>query len=122
MNNKKIKLKDIMNEGRLSYIGSCVDVGSQNNKDICRIFPNATAMAQKIGDTPEGDLGDTKELPEAEFYKWIDKTAVPAKALKGKVSYYYVAVDNSGRQMKPDQSGLFFIYNWDSDIHFFFRK
>jgi hypothetical protein len=114
-----IKLKDILIESK--YIGSCVDVGG-NSAEICRIFPDASSMANKVGNPDEDDWGDSSELSEMDFYKYIPKNKIPAKSLKGKVSFHYISVDSFGRTLQPSQSGLFFIYNWDKDIHYFFKR
>ena len=116
-----IKLKDILNEGG-RYIGNCVDVGSGNNKEVCSIFSDATSMAQKVGNPDENDWGDSKELSKTEFLSYIDSSKIPAKSVKGNHTHHYIAIDNVGREMTPKQAAIFFIYNEDQDIHYFFRR
>lgn len=119
-----IKLKDILPPILESskYIGSCVDVDSGSGKPVCDIFPDATSMAQKVGNPDEDDWGDSKELSESDFFQYIDRSKVPSKSIKGNHSYHYIAKDNRGKEMSPRESAIFFIYNSDSDIHYFFRK
>ena len=113
-----IKLKDILRE---RYIGSCVDVGG-TGKEICDIFPDATDMAVWVGNPDEGDEGKREELSKQEFHKFIPTNKVKQKHIKGDHTYHYIAQDEMGVEMTPKESGLFFIYNIDQDIHYFFRK
>jgi hypothetical protein len=114
-----IKLKDILPE---RYIGSCVDVGGESGKEICNLFPNASDMSRYVGNPDEGDEGQSKELSKQEFHKWFPANKVKQKHIKGNHTYHYIAQDSKGIEMTPKQSGLFFIYNIDQDIHYFFRK
>ena len=34
----------------------------------------------------------------------------------------WIYVMRGGREMTPKESGIFFIYNIDQDIHYFYRK
>lgn len=119
-----IKLKNILLEiSSLSkYLGSCVDVDNGSSTQICDIFSNASEMAAKIGNPDENDWGDSTVLTDMEFYKFIDKSIVPKKAIAGELSYHYVSHDTDGTVMKPKESGLFFIYNESQDIHYFFGR
>lgn len=119
-----IKFKDILPTifESSKYIGSCVDVDSRSKAPVCDIFSDATAMAQKIGNPDEDNWGDSKELTETHFFRYIDRSVVPSNSIKGEHSYHYIAKDNSGKEMSPKESAIFFIYNSDYDIHYFFRK
>lgn len=115
-----IKLKHILKEAK--YIGSCVDVDNNSGKEICKYFPDATTMAQYVGNPDENDWAKSKELSDKDWYTYIDKSKVPSKAINGKVSYHYIAYDSTGKEMTPKESALFFIYNEPQDIHYFFKK
>ena len=115
-----IKLKDLLKESK--YIGSCVDVDNNTNKEVCKYFPDATTMATYVGNPDEDDWGKSKELEPTEWYQYIDKSKIPTKAIKGKASYHYIAYDGRGQEMTPKESAIFFIYNEDQDIHYFFKK
>ena len=115
-----IKLVNLLLEKR--YIGSCVDVGGDSGKEVCDIFPNATDMAAWVGNPDEGDEGKSKELTKDEFYQFIPTEKVKQKHIKGNHTYHYIAQDERGREMTPRESGVFFIYNVDQDIHYFYRK
>jgi len=103
------------------YIGSCVDVGS-GKKEVCKYFPDATIMAQYVGNPDENDWGKSKETTSKEFYKFVSKNDVPKKAINGEHSYHYIAEDSYGRDMTINDTAIYFIYNVDSDIHYFFKK
>jgi hypothetical protein len=103
------------------YIGSCVDVGS-GKKEVCKYFPDATIMAQYVGNPDENDWGKSKETTSKEFYKFVSKNDVPKKAINGEHSYHYIAQDSYGRDMTINDTAIYFIYNVDSDIHYFFKK
>ena len=113
------KLKNILLQER--YIGSCVDIGG-DEAEICDFFPDATDMAKWVGNPDEGDEGNSKELSKQEFYKFFPPNKVKKKHTKGNHTYHYIAQDEMGVEMTPKESGLFFIYNIDQDIHYFFRK
>ncbi len=115
-----IKLVNILLERR--YIGSCVDVGGDSGKEVCDIWSDATDMATVVGNPDEGDEGTSKELTKEEFYQFIPIDKVKKKHVKGNHTYHYVAQDERGREMTPKESGIFFIYNIDQDIHYFYRK
>jgi len=114
-----IRLTDLLKESLYStdYIGSCVDVG-ENNAEVCRYFPDATTLASYVGNPDEDDWGKSKELSEDEFFKFIDLKKIPSKVMKGKYTFHYIDTGNYG----PEKAAIFFIYNWDQDIHYFFRK
>ena len=115
-----IKLVNILLERR--YIGSCVDVGGDSGKEVCDILSDATDMATVVLNPDEGDEGTSKELTKEEFYQFIPIDKVKKKHVKGNHTYHYVAQDERGREMTPKESGIFFIYNIDQDIHYFYRK
>jgi hypothetical protein len=130
--NKRIKLADGTNTTfdannpdirykNGGYIGSCVDVGS-GKKEVCKYFPDATIMAQYVGNPDENDWGKSKETTSEEFYKFVSKYDVPKKAINGEHTYHYIAEDSYGRSMKINETSIYFIYNIDSDIHYFFKK
>ena len=114
-----IKLRDILRETK--YIGSCVDIDSNSGKEVCKYFPDATTMATYVGNPDEDEWGKSKELLPVEWFKYIDKAKVPTKSMKGNVSYHYIAYDSRGQEMSPKESAIFFIYNIDQDIHYFFK-
>lgn len=99
------------------YIGSCVDVGG-NKKEICKYFADATTMATYVGNPDEDDWGMSKELNKDDFYKYIDASEVPSKAIKGKHTFHYI---DKGIYA-PEEAAIFFIYNWIQDIHYFFKR
>ena len=103
------------------YIGSCVDVGG-TGAEICSIFPNASDMEYVVGNPDEGTEGKSKEISKAEWTEQIPEAKIKRKHIKGDHSFHYVAQDSIGRPMTPSQSGLFFIYNADQDVHYFYRK
>jgi hypothetical protein len=115
-----IRLKNLLRESR--YIGSCVDVGGDSGKEVCKYFPDATTMANYVGNPDEDDWGKSKELPADEWYRYIDNSKVPRKAIKGKNTYHYIAYDNADQEISPEEAAVFFIYNIDQDIHYFFRR
>jgi len=102
------------------YIGSCVDVGENTGSTICDYFGDATEMAEWVGNPDEGDEGNSKEISKQEFYKHISDSKVKPKHTKGKHTYHYISEDSRGK-MTPEESGLFFIYNIDQDIHYFYK-
>jgi hypothetical protein len=113
-----IKLLDILTETLSSkYIGSCVDVGG-NKAEVCRYFPNASTMATYVGNPDENDWGMSKELNKDEFYKFIDPSKVSSNVTKGKHTFHYIDTGGYG----PEGAAIFFIYNWDQDIHYFFKR
>ena len=118
--NEDILNEDILKEGK--YIGSCVDIGGNSRKEVSKYFPDATTMAMYVGNPDEDDWGKSKELPPAEWLKYIDRVTVPTKAMKGSVSYHYIAYSSIGEEMSPEESAIFFIYNIDQDIHYFFKR
>lgn len=103
------------------YIGSCVDVGS-GKKEVCRYFPNATVLAEYVGNPDEDDWGKSKETTSDEFYMHVSIDDVPKKAIKGEHTFHYIAEDSMGRNMSIDETAIFFIYNATDDIHYFFKK
>ena len=118
-----IKLRDILKEGTPGkYIGSCVDIDRNSGKEVCKYFPDATTMATYVGNPDEDDWGKSKELPPAEWLKYVDRVTVPTKAMKGRVSYHYIAYSSTGEEISPKVSAIFFIYNIDQDIHYFFKR
>lgn len=113
-----IKLKNILAEALPSkYIGSCVDVGG-NSAEVCNYFPNASVMATYVGNPDENDWGKSKELSKNEFYTFVNTSKVPSKATQGKHTFHYI--DTGG--YSPKEAAIFFIYNWDQDIHYFFKR
>tara|TARA_A100001015_G_scaffold317961_1_gene436355 strand:- start:791 stop:1138 length:348 start_codon:yes stop_codon:yes gene_type:complete len=114
-----IKLTNILVENR--YIGSCVDVGG-SNAEICDIFPNASDMEVYVGNPDKGEEGKSKELSKEDWTQQIPDNRIKSKHIKGEHTFHYIAQDSIGRDMTPDESSLFFIYNVDQDIHYFYRK
>ncbi len=98
----------VINEG---YLGSCVDVGDEDNHNlICDIFSDATEMAYYVGNPDEDEWGKSKKISKKKFFNKIDKDSVNEKQLEGEVAFYYI----------PDLS-IYYIYNFDKDIHYFYR-
>jgi hypothetical protein len=117
---KVIKLSDILKEIQSlpsKYIGSCVDIGG-TDKEVCKYFPNATILATYVGNPDEDDWGLSKPIFKEEFYKYISSTIVPKETLKGKHSFHYIDTGGYG----PQEAAIFFIYNEDQDIHYFFKR
>lgn len=102
-----------------SYIGSCVDVGPGNRKRINDYFSDATQMAYYCGSPDDGDYGRSEEINDNVFYKYISRTVVPKKAINGDVKYFYIS--DAGR-ISVNEAKIFYIYNIDSDIHYFFER
>jgi len=121
-----IKLKNILLPILESsqYLGSCVDIDSENGSPICDIFPDATTMAQAVGDPDFDDPGDSKELSQSDFFRYINRSTVPQEAMKGEHSYHYIAEYDirNRRELTLEEAEIFFIYNSDSDIHYFFSR
>ena len=113
-----IKLSRILVEKR--YIGSCVDVGG-NNAEVCDIFPTATDMEYYVGNPDKGTEGKSKEISKEEWLEQIPANRIKSKHIEGEHSFHYIAQDTAGL-ISPDEAGIFFIYNIDQDIHYFYRK
>lgn len=120
-NFQKIKQNGLSVAFDSGYIGSCVDIGS-SNKEVCEYFPDATIMAQYVGNPDENEWGKSKETTPKEFYKYVSKDDVPKKAINGEHTYHYIAQDGSNRDMNINETAIYFIYNIASDIHYFFKK
>lgn len=103
------------------YLGSCIDVG-EGKKEVCNYFPDATVMAEYVGNPDEGDWGKSSQITEDEFYKYVQQLDVPKKVLKGKHSFHYISKDRIGKGIAIDEAAIFFVYNIDADVHYFFRK
>lgn len=94
------------------YLGSCVEVGDDDNECfINNIFSDATQMAYYVGNPDEGDEGKSIEIFEDEFFENIKKESVHKKYLKGEVTFHYI----------PDLD-VYFIYNSDQDVHYFYER
>lgn len=98
-----------MNYLKATYIGNCIDIGN-NKKYITKIFSDSTELAQQI-------KSNQKKLSEKLFLDNVDFKSIPKKALKGETEYFYF-----GKDLKPDEAKFFYIYNIDSDVHYFFEK
>lgn len=94
------------------YLGSCVEVGDEESEcSINNIFSDATEMAYYVGNPDEDDMGRSMEISEEEFFENIKKDTIVKKYLKGEVKYYYL----------PDLD-IYFIYNEDQDVHYFYKR
>lgn len=102
-----------------NYIGSCVDVG-YNRGIISDIYSDATEMSQDVFDPNEDESNNSREITKQEFYKVFSENDVPKKALKGKQRYFYIFGNNE--RINIDTAKLFYIYNEDQDIHYFFKR
>jgi len=109
-----IKLKDLLRE---VYIGSCVDVGNNTSAPICSIFSDATELDRVVN---EG--GNNIQVSPQTFYKYIDRRSVPRQITDGEVEYYRIGRDDSGNQLSEQETGLWWIYNVDLDVHYFFSR
>jgi len=105
------------------YIGSCVDVGSNSTNRICDYFPDATTMAQYVGNPDEDDLGRSKEITQEQFFQELKTIkSFPKIATAAGTKYYYIAYDSSRRELALTDAALFFTYNPKTDIHYFFER
>ena len=107
---RRILREEILKEAQ--YLGSCVEVGDEDsNNFINRIFSDATEMAYYVGNPDEEDLGKSEKISKKEFFSKIDKETIKKKVLRGEVEYFYI----------PDLD-IYFIYNVNKDIHYFYRS
>ena len=107
---RRILREEILKESQ--YLGSCVEVGDEDsNNFINRIFSDATEMAYYVGNPDEEDLGKSEKISKKEFFSKIDKETINKKVLRGEVEYFYI----------PDLD-IYFIYNINKDIHYFYRS
>lgn len=105
------RIKSMMNVNE-NYIGSCVDVGSEYRINIINdIFSDATEMAYYVGDPDNDDWGLSVEIPKNSFFGIFDKKFVDKKQLKNDVSFFYIPNLN-----------MYYIYNFDDGIHYFYKK
>ena len=94
------------------YLGSCVDVGNERSYNLINnIFSDATEMAYYVGNPDEQDPGQSQQISPKNFYDVIPKEQVPSKFLKGICTFHFIPKLN-----------IFFIYNENQDVHYFFRK
>lgn len=104
------------------YLGNCTHVGCNTKYPISKFFTDATEMAYIVGNPDEGTTGLSKQIDSNIFFRYIKNDDVPKSAMKGEnISFYYVAEDKKG-EIKINDAAIFFIYNQDKDIHYFFRK
>lgn len=115
------------------YIGACVHVGSGSNYPICDYFSDATEMAQVVGDPDTGEKSGMSSDMIPKQFNSIEFKQVPAKVQKvinkartnigneDVVQVEYVS-SSRNRHYTFEESGLFWIYDVGSDIHYFFRK
>ena len=93
------------------YLGSCVEVGDDNSCNyINDIFPDATKMANYVGDPDNDDFGQSEKITRDEFFKNVERSIVKKKHLKGDVGFYYI----------PNLK-MYYIYNFDEGIHYFYE-
>ena len=100
-------LEDKLFERR--YIGSCVDVGG-DDAEVCQLFPDATELEYMVGN-PDW----TEQIPA---------NRIKSKHIEGKHTFHYIndyAANWQGK-MTPREASVFFIYNEDQDIHYFYMK
>jgi hypothetical protein len=111
-----IKLKQLIIE---KYIGTCRHVGGEDTRwGICNVFSDATEMDQVV--QPNGN--NFRQVSPEIFFKFVNKVDVPPKTLKGKVEYYRIDHGSMNQPLSDDEAGLWWIYNIDQDIHYFFRR
>ena len=97
---------------KANYIGNCIDVGN-DDKYICKFFPDANYLSN----ITENENNHQK-ISKSEFEKHVNISSAPKKLTKGKLKYYFV----SARKYKINEASLFYIYNENQDIHYFFEK
>lgn len=100
------------------YIGSCVDVGSGRCR-ISNYFDNATDLAYIVGDPDFDDPGQSTEISKDEFMSVLGNPDVVDRYISKNCYYFYVS---KAGNIPIDKAKLFFIYDNDSDIHYFFEK
>ena len=119
-------LRKYLAEGTLSerrYIGSCVDVGG-DDAEVCELFPDATELEYMVGNPDEGTEGMSAEISKEEWTEQIPADRIKSKHIEGKHTYHYIndyAANWQGK-MTPGEASVFFIYNIDQDIHYFYKK
>ena len=107
---RRILREELIKESQ--YLGSCVEVGDEDSYNyINRIFSDATEMAYYVGNPDEDDPGQSERISKKEFFSKIEKETIKKKVLKGEVEYFYI----------PNLD-IYFIYNVDKDIHYFYRS
>lgn len=99
------------------YIGSCVDVG-KNSAPVCQYFTDATELSN-IVDNPNKHKQVSKDV----FFNFVDREDLPKEALDGEKLYYAVTYSPvPGESLDVEESGLFYLYNLDKDVHYFFER
>ena len=114
-------LEDKLFERR--YIGSCVDVGG-DDAEVCQLFPDATELEYMVGNPDEGTEGMSAEISKEEWTEQIPANRIKSKHIEGKHTFHYIndyAANWQGK-MTPREASVFFIYNEDQDIHYFYMK
>lgn len=94
------------------YIGNCTEIGNPR-KYISNFFEDATELSNIVEDSD-----NYKKISFDVFLENVSIESVPKKALKGISDYFYVRKNNT----KLKEAKLFYIYNLDQDIHYFFSK
>lgn len=98
------------------YIGSCIDVG-KGGAPVCQYFSDATELSNFV----ENPSRHT-EIDRKKFFEFVDKEDVPEGAMEGDVKFFAVTYSPMpGQSLEVEESGLFYLYNWDKDIHYFFE-
>lgn len=101
-----------------NYIGSCVDVGKGGGQRVCDVFHDPTEMAQMVSKPSNNEQIDKKT-----FFNHINRSSVPEKAQDGEKMYFFVTYSRyPGETLNIDQASIFYIYNIDQDVHYFFEK
>lgn len=99
------------------YIGSCVDVG-KGGKPVCDYFADATELSNIVDNERKHE-----RISEKTFFRHVDRADVPGEALEGETWYYAVTYSPvPGETLSVEESGMFYIYNLDKDIHYFFDR
>lgn len=100
-----------------NYIGSCVDVG-KGGKRVCDVFHDATEMAQMVSKPSNNEQIDRKT-----FFNHVNRKSVPKEAMDGETLFFYVTYSRyPGQSFEVDEASIFYIYNIDQDVHYFFEK
>ena len=118
---QKFRTEDKLFERR--YIGSCVDVGG-DDAEVCELFPDATELEYMVGNPDEGTEGMSAEISKEEWTEQIPANRIKSKHVKGKHTFHYINDYRTNFQgkMTPREASVFFIYNEDQDIHYFYMK
>ena len=77
-----------------------------------------------VGNPDEGTEGMSAEISKEEWTEQIPANRIKSKHVKGKHTFHYINDYRTNYQgkMTPGEASVFFIYNEDQDIHYFYMK